>query len=71
MAWTWSPARVGDDHRRTIIEMLFVERNHICSVCVANNHCELQDHAQALGLTHFELPVSTRWSVSTPATTAS
>ena len=45
-----------DDHRRTIIEMLFVERNHICSVCVANNHCELQDHAQALGLTHFELP---------------
>ena len=45
-----------DDHRRTIIELLFVERNHICSVCVANNHCELQDHAQALGLTHFELP---------------
>ena len=45
-----------DDHRRTIIEMLFVERNHICSVCVANNNCELQDHAQALGLTHFELP---------------
>ena len=39
-----------DDHRRTVIEMLFVERNHVCSVCVANNHCELQAQAQALGL---------------------
>ncbi len=33
------------DYRRTIIEMLFMERNHVCSVCVANNHCELQDAA--------------------------
>jgi bidirectional [NiFe] hydrogenase diaphorase subunit len=33
-----------------------VERNHICSVCVANTHCELQSHAQALGMTHLELP---------------
>jgi bidirectional [NiFe] hydrogenase diaphorase subunit len=45
-----------DSHRRTIIELLFVERNHICSVCVANNHCELQANAQTLGLTRFELP---------------
>jgi bidirectional [NiFe] hydrogenase diaphorase subunit len=44
-----------DDHRRTIIEMLFVERNHVCSVCVANNHCELQANAQALGITHLQL----------------
>ena len=29
-------------HRRTILELLFAERNHICSVCVANGHCELQ-----------------------------
>ena len=36
--------------------MLFVERNHVCSVCVANNNCELQAHAQALGVTRFELP---------------
>ena len=43
-------------YRRTLVEMLFVERNHICAVCVANNHCELQDLAQSLGLTHFELP---------------
>ncbi|MGD0875990.1 MAG: bidirectional hydrogenase complex protein HoxU [Acidimicrobiales bacterium] len=44
------------DYRRTIIEMLFMERNHVCSVCVANNHCELQDAAKELGLTHFDLP---------------
>jgi bidirectional [NiFe] hydrogenase diaphorase subunit len=27
-------------HRRTILEMLFAERNHICSVCVSNGRCE-------------------------------
>lgn len=43
------------EHRRTIVEMLFVERNHICAVCVANNHCELQDLAQHLGVDHLEL----------------
>ncbi len=31
------------EYRRTITEMMFVERNHVCAVCVANNHCELQD----------------------------
>ena len=50
---TQSPRLHG--YRRTVIEMLFMERNHVCSVCVANNDCELQDQAQALGLTHFEL----------------
>ncbi|MFI5040233.1 MAG: bidirectional hydrogenase complex protein HoxU [Acidimicrobiales bacterium] len=44
-----------DAHRRMIIEMLFVERNHVCSVCIANNHCELQDWSEALGITHLEL----------------
>lgn len=42
-------------YRRTIIEMLFAERNHVCAVCVANNHCELQARAADLGLTHIEL----------------
>jgi bidirectional [NiFe] hydrogenase diaphorase subunit len=28
----------------------FAERNHVCSVCVANRHCELQDLAVRLGL---------------------
>lgn len=43
-------------HRRLILEMLFTERNHICSVCVANGHCELQALAQQEGLTHVRLP---------------
>jgi bidirectional [NiFe] hydrogenase diaphorase subunit len=37
-------------HRRTILELLFAERNHICSVCVSNGHCELQSMATALGI---------------------
>jgi bidirectional [NiFe] hydrogenase diaphorase subunit len=43
-------------HRRTILELLFAERNHVCSVCVANGHCELQTLAQEQGLTHVRLP---------------
>jgi bidirectional [NiFe] hydrogenase diaphorase subunit len=43
-------------HRRVILEMLFAERNHICSVCVSNGHCELQALAQELGVTHISLP---------------
>src|SRR5262245_9354965 len=26
-------------YRKTILEMLFSERNHVCSVCVSNGHC--------------------------------
>lgn len=43
-------------HRRTILELLFTERNHICSVCVSNGHCELQALAQQQGMTHVHLP---------------
>jgi bidirectional [NiFe] hydrogenase diaphorase subunit len=43
-------------HRRTILELLFAERNHVCSVCVSNGHCELQALAQEQGLTHVRLP---------------
>ncbi len=43
-------------YRRRAIELLFMERNHVCSVCVADNHCELQELAKTLGVTHFELP---------------
>ena len=43
-------------HRHTILELLFAERNHICSVCVSNGHCELQSMAQSQGLTHITLP---------------
>jgi bidirectional [NiFe] hydrogenase diaphorase subunit len=43
-------------HRRMILELLFAERNHICSVCVSNGHCELQAMSQDQGLTHIRLP---------------
>lgn len=43
-------------YRRQVIELFYQERNHICAVCVANHHCELQDMAQEVGLTHLELP---------------
>jgi len=43
-------------HRKTILELLFAERNHICSVCVANGHCELQSLGQSQGLTHIRFP---------------
>src|SRR5678816_3744583 len=29
-------------YRRITLELLLSERNHVCSVCVANGHCELQ-----------------------------
>jgi bidirectional [NiFe] hydrogenase diaphorase subunit len=43
-------------YRQTILELLFAERNHVCSVCVANGNCELQALAQSQGLTHVRLP---------------
>ncbi|MGB8259358.1 MAG: bidirectional hydrogenase complex protein HoxU [Terracidiphilus sp.] len=39
-------------YRKMAIELLLVERNHICSSCVSNGHCELQSMAQSLGITH-------------------
>ncbi|HUG48528.1 MAG TPA: bidirectional hydrogenase complex protein HoxU [Candidatus Limnocylindria bacterium] len=44
------------EYRRMLTDMLFVERNHICAICVANNHCDLQDMAEELAVDHFELP---------------
>jgi bidirectional [NiFe] hydrogenase diaphorase subunit len=35
-----------------IVELLLAERNHVCAVCVANGHCELQDQAVAAGVDH-------------------
>jgi bidirectional [NiFe] hydrogenase diaphorase subunit len=43
-------------YRRMIVEMLFTEGNHVCSVCVSNGHCGLQAMAQRLGLDHISLP---------------
>ena len=43
-------------YRSSILELLFSERNHICSVCVSNGHCELQSLAEKVGLTHITVP---------------
>jgi bidirectional [NiFe] hydrogenase diaphorase subunit len=40
------------EYRRMIVELLFAEKNHVCAVCVANGHCELQDAAVAAGMDH-------------------
>jgi bidirectional [NiFe] hydrogenase diaphorase subunit len=40
------------EYRRMIVELLFAERNHVCSVCVANGNCELQDMAITVGMDH-------------------
>ncbi len=45
-----------NEYRRMILELLFAERNHVCSVCVSNGHCELQWLAQELGLDHIRFP---------------
>ena len=44
------------NYRRMILELLFTERNHVCSVCVSNGHCEMQMLAQRLGITHVHFP---------------
>jgi len=43
-------------YRRNILEMLFAEGFHVCSVCVANGHCELQTQAARAGIDHIDLP---------------
>ncbi len=39
-------------YRKMALELILSERIHICSVCVANNNCELQDLANKLGVDH-------------------
>jgi len=40
------------EYRKMAVQMLLAERTHICSVCVANDHCELQSLANQLGVDH-------------------
>lgn len=44
------------DYRRMVVELLFAEGNHVCSICVANNNCELQDLAIEVGMDHTRFP---------------
>ena len=53
-------------YRRMTLELLFAERNHVCAVCVANGHCELQSLAYGLGLDHVRYEYTfPKWSVDT------
>ena len=40
------------DYRKMALQLILSERTHICSVCVANNSCELQKLANELGVDH-------------------
>ena len=42
-------------YRKLIVELLFAERNHVCSVCVVNGACELQTLAADLGVDHIRV----------------
>ena len=51
-------------YRRMTLELLFAERNHICAVCVANGHCELQTLAYSQGLDHVRYEYTfPKWNV--------
>ena len=41
------------EYRRMMVELLLSERPHVCAVCVANRHCELQTLAADLGIHHL------------------
>jgi bidirectional [NiFe] hydrogenase diaphorase subunit len=44
------------EHRRTILELLFAEGNHVCSFCVSSGGCELQDLACELRMHSVRVP---------------
>ncbi|MBL8793798.1 MAG: bidirectional hydrogenase complex protein HoxU [Planctomycetia bacterium] len=43
------------EYRKMIVELLFAEGNHVCSICVANGNCELQTQAMDVGMDHERL----------------
>jgi bidirectional [NiFe] hydrogenase diaphorase subunit len=51
-------------YRRITLELLLAERNHVCAVCVANGHCELQSFAWQQGVDHVRYDYChPRWDV--------
>ena len=43
-------------YQRITTELFFAERNHVCSVCVANGKCELQNLGYKVELDHIRYP---------------
>jgi bidirectional [NiFe] hydrogenase diaphorase subunit len=53
-------------YRRMTLELLFAERNHVCSVCVSNGNCELQTLACDSGMDHVRYEYRTpKWGLDT------
>lgn len=46
------------EYRRMAVELIFAEGNHVCSICVANGNCELQDVAIEVGMDHSRFPTA-------------
>jgi bidirectional [NiFe] hydrogenase diaphorase subunit len=40
------------EYRKMVLQTLLAERTHICSVCIANDHCELQTQTNQYGVDH-------------------
>jgi bidirectional [NiFe] hydrogenase diaphorase subunit len=55
LAVTTSSAQL-ESYRKSALELLFAERNHICAVCVSSGHCELQSLAQEHAVTYVRYP---------------
>lgn len=57
-------------YRKLTLELLLAERNHICSVCVANGSCELQALASNAGVDHVRFDYAWPANVRVDATHA-
>lgn len=45
-----------EEIRKTVLQLLFGERNHYCMYCESSGNCELQNLGYKYGLDHFEFP---------------
>ncbi len=45
-----------EEYRRMNMELIFAEGNHVCSVCVVNGNCELQNLAVEVGMYNSRFP---------------
>ncbi len=53
-----------EKNRNMILSMMFTERTHTCSICVANGKCELQEKATELNMQHSNVPyISNRFEI--------
>jgi bidirectional [NiFe] hydrogenase diaphorase subunit len=57
-----------DRYRKMTLELLLAERNHVCAVCVANGHCELQTQAARAGVDHVRFDYSWQPNLRVDAT---